>query len=463
VGLAAFGVIAHVLLACRLAVPDALLPAVLFAGLVLPLRVAVPPTAPPAPRWLPPAVLVLLAAVLVAIVYGATATGSRHWDGAAAWDTSAKYLAANLSLEQPYFRDPEVFAHSRDYPLLQPLLLASATRWLGESGGRVLFPIVFVLLAGVVGSTLRQRGAGRTWAWIGTAATMLTPGLAGSHSGGIDSGYGDAFLLLATTTIAAGLLRRDPRWLAAGIVLAVLVKPEGIVYAAAATVVAFTTAERRLVYAAGGSWLGAACCGLSLQQGLQHPHAEPRALLLAAVALGVFGALAAADAVARRLVWSPRVRSFAVLAAAPVVLLALPSDAAHLGTSAMQSYFTDPMRPLQRLAELPAIAAGAVNYALLRGGCGAAYWLLLLGLPVALRAREQRPLLLFHACGFVIVLVPFLCGQLELQHHLRSSMPRLLLHWVGAAMLAGTLTVVASRERSAEPEPHRETTQAAER
>jgi hypothetical protein len=83
--------------------------------------------------------IVLAVAGLVAVVaHGALATESRHWDGVVAWDLKAKALAAEPTLEQPFFRDAAVYSHSRDYPLLQPLALALAERW--GLPGRLLFP-----------------------------------------------------------------------------------------------------------------------------------------------------------------------------------------------------------------------------------------------------------------------------------------------------------------------------------
>lgn len=452
--LATFGLFAHVWLARGGAVPAVALPALLLAALLVPWRTAPWPSAAPAPRALMPIAVLVLAAVFVAIAYGATATSSRHWDGAAAWDTNARFLADGLTLEQPYFRDEAVVGHSRDYPLLQPLLLAMATNCFGPSGGRALFPLVWLLLAGVLGSTLRRAGAGATYAWLGTAAAMLTPILVSPASGGIDSGYGDAFLALATTTMAAGLVRRDARWLAVGVSLAVLLKPEGLVYGAAATVVAFATAERRLLYAAAGGWLLAAACWLPLQRELLHPGSGSSSGWFVALALGTWIAIAAADALARRQAWSSRTRAWAAVALAPVALLALPLAAAQLGAGgAMQSYLVEPARLVSRLADLPAIVLGLAHYALLRGGFGAAFWLLLFGLPVARCRRAQAPLLGLLALGLAIVLVPFLLGHQELQHQLRSSLPRLLLHWLGAAMLFGTLAAATARESSASTEP----------
>ncbi len=458
-GIAMFAVAAHALLALSLAVPAHLLTGSLLLGLLVPWRIPAMPAAAPAPRWLASALGLVLVAALVAIAYGALATPSRHWDGAVAWDTTARFLVAAPTLEQPYFRDAAVFAHSRDYPLLQPLLVATLERLCGGAG-RLLFPGLFALLALLVGTTLRRATANASLAWLGTAATMLTPMLVNPTSGGIDSGYGEGFLLLCTTAIAAGFVQKDARLLLLGTLLAVLVKPEGIVYAGAATAVAFCTAERRLLCGAAAGWLLGAVAWLPLQRGLLQPEAGTSCGWFVVAAGGIGALLACADALARRAALGPRGRLAAAAVLLPVLLLALPLVASGVGASggAMQSYLAEPGRLLQRSARLPAIVVGVLHYALFRGGFGLAYWLPLVALFGAWSRRASFAALgLFVLAGLGIVVMPFLMGQeTDLQHQLRSSMPRLLLHWLGPTMLLGVTMLGQCRERSStEAQPHR--------
>lgn len=458
-GLALFAVVAHGCLLAGLAVSPWLLPMALLAGAIAARRppVASADDAPRALRWV---VVLMLLFVLAAVTYGALATPSRHWDGAVAWDTTARCLADQLSLEQPYFRDAAVFAHSRDYPLLQPLLMASLERLVGAPGGRLVFPAILALFALSVGVAAARATRHSALAWLLSLAAGTTPALVSPTNGGIDSGYGDALLLLCTTTMAAGLLVADWRWLASGALLAVMSKPEGLVYAGAAALVAFCMQERRLLMAAAGGWLLGAGLWLPLQRELQQPGmaidrwAVPGAVLTVAVAIVI------AEGVARWFGWRARGRIAAVVAVLAVLLLALPflpsaSSGAH---GAMAAYLGRLGTWPQQLPRLWESLLGTVRFGLLRGGFTLAFWLPLLGLPWLPRLSAQgRGLCAFLLLGVLIVQVPFVLSPVaDLQQPLRSSMPRLLLHWLGAALLLGGVLLAAGSRRSAEAEAHGE-------
>lgn len=450
-GMVVFALVAHALLLLHVRVPAMMLPASMVIGGLLAWRTHLqpPPDAVPAPRWLPWVVLSLLAIAAAAISYGALATPSRHWDAAAAWDTKTFYLTLDPTLQQPFFADLTVFSPARDYPLLQPLLLAAGNSLLGGNGGRLLFPVLYVLLALLTITTLRRATGNPTIAWLGTGALLLTPMLISPTSGGIDSGYADAFLLLCTTTMAAGLVLRDGRLLACGAALAVLVKPEGIVHAATAIAVTLCFGERTLQRSAAAGLTLAAMLWLPLQHQLTNGGVAP--LWPYALALMVaWGTLEIADAVARRWSFARRSRLVAAAVLLPTTIVTLSLLGTWLGgaSGTMHAYLHDLGQPLQQLERLPSILLAAGHYGLLRGGFGIAFWLPAVGVLVAWRRQSLSPLVpltLFLLAGLAVAQAPFLLSpEADLDHHLRSSMPRLLLHWLGPAVLLGCVAMARS-------------------
>ena len=440
-GLAVFALAACVAFTCHAAVAAWWLPAAIAFG-VLAVGPAAPwPSATPAHRGLVAAVVVALAAALVAVAYGALATPSRHWDGAVAWDTAAHFLAAGLSLEHPYFRDPAVLAYTRDYPPLQPLLVATLVHGGGPTAGRVVFPLLYALLGLLVFVRVRRAGGDGNLPWLAAAGVLLVPTLTSPGGGGVDSGYGDALLLLATTAITAGLWQRHVVLLAGGAVLAVLAKPEGLVYAGAATAVAFVVGDRRCAVAAAAGWLGAAARWLPLQRELVTPGLVANGLADAAVAILGIAAVAGAATVATRRAWRWRARLVLLAAAGGLVAVAFVCVAPGLPAGgALHAFVDSPGRLLTRLDRVPALALGLCNHALLRGGCGLAFWSLVVAAPLLWRRRADLAApAAFVLAGLCIVPLPFLLGpEPDLQHHLRSSLGRLLLHWTGPALLVAT-------------------------
>ena len=232
----------------------------------------------------------ILGCVLVAVVYGSVATPSRHWDGVVAWDPKAAVLALDLTLDQSYFTQPAVFCHSRDYPLLQPLLIASIDRLLGDGLGRLIFPFAFVVMIAAVGCGLRRHGVLPARAWLVATALAVTPMLVNPSSGSIDSGYADGFLAMALAGLGSGMLMRLPGLAAAAIIVAVSVKPEGIVYSSFAVLVCLALGERRMFRTALCALAAAAMLWLPLQHRLIHTG-EPAPL--AAIWIGIAAAAGA--------------------------------------------------------------------------------------------------------------------------------------------------------------------------
>lgn len=386
----------------------------------------------------------LLAIVFGALVYGALATPSRHWDGAVAHDAKIYWLSQAMTLQQPFFADPAVFHHSPDYPLLLSLLVAGGERWLGgvfgAGSGRIWLPLVHALLLVVLSMALRRAPGGPRRALGIVLACAVVPALIGVSGGGVDSGYCDPWLLLATTTLAAGLASRSPWELALGVVLAVASKPEGPVYAALAMVVAFVMGRRRELLVIAIALAAAMVAWLPTQRQLLHlPPASTAVIWLPPL---VMAALVAVAFVADRLVrgsakplrWRAALVATAMLAAMvslPLLRTIVPP------TSAVGVYLHRGCELAEGLANLPTFARAWLDYALLRGSFGGTFVLLLVVVPW----RRHRPAAgggtgLFVGLGLLITALPFvLSHEADPEHHLRSSLPRLLSHWVGPAWL----------------------------
>jgi hypothetical protein len=437
--LIAFAVVggsALTVLAAHGTVPDWLLPAGVAIAVVVAMRrcIAWPPVSPGRPvEWL--LALAIVLACASSIGYGALATQSRHWDGACVWDVKAYWLTQTPSLQQPFFCDGAVYSHSRDYPLLQPLLIALGERLLG--GGRVLFPLLFLLQTGLVGvAALRAGRRGRT-ACLVAVACAVTPWTVGTNAGSFDSGYGDAFLGCCVTAVAAGLLLVDRTLLLLGTFLLMLVKPEGLPYGGVLVLLLWLRGETALLRAAAVGWFASAMLWLPLQHDL---HVAGQSAVWWPVAGGVLALallLLGSDALLHRR--GARLRTRAILAAvvAPLCVLAPPLLMQGFGdaTASMGSFLQVPGRALARLSWLPAVVGGSAQFGLLRGGFGLTFLLPIVALLVA-RWRDGA-LPAPRVCWFVLLaapllLVPFLLSPIDdLAHHLRSRLPRLFVHWVG--------------------------------
>jgi hypothetical protein len=386
----------------------------------------------------------LLAVVFGALVYGALATPSRHWDGAVAHDAKIYWLSQAMTLQQPFFADPAVFHHSPDYPLLLSLLVAGSERWLGGAfgtgSGRIWLPLVHALMLVVLASALRRAPGGPRRALGVVLACAVVPALIGVSGGGVDSGYCDPWLLLATTTLAAGLASRSPWELALGVVLAVASKPEGPVYAALAMVVAFVLGRPRELLVIAIALAAAMVVWLPTQRQLLYlPPDSMAAIWLPPVGMASLVVVAVvADRLVRGTSRPRRWRAGLVATAMVAAILSLPLLRAIVPpTSAVGVYLHRGHEPAQGLAYLPAFALAWLDYALLRWGFGGTFMLLLVMVPW----RRRRPAAgggtgLFVGLGLVTTALPFvLSHEADPEHHLRSSLPRLLSHWVGPAWL----------------------------
>jgi hypothetical protein len=439
VGLALFAWLAHVQLAVGGTVSSLLLPVCGVAGIGIaagwsPQRAAA--TAARAPRWLSAITILLVAAITGVLAWGALATGDRDWDGIVAWGLKANALAAQATLAQPLFADPEVYHHSPDYPLLQPLAVASI--------GRAWFPLVYALLTALVGFAVRRRTGDGALACAIALAVALTPDLIGTGGGSVDSGYADAAHALALAAAAAALLLDDALLLGAAALLLPFVKPEGTVHALALAAAALACARPRLGVAAVLGAAAALALWLPLQLRLAHaPPAGP------AVPLGV--AAAAILAVGTRLwlrgrAFAKHTRWLAVGAAAAtgVVLLVCAQPLFAASHTVLFAHYLGALdRAAAKLAATPAIVLGLLAAAFTPRRGGALFALLVLLAAARLR-RGARPadsgappgLVAFLLLLLLAVLGAFyLSPETDVDHHLRSSAPRLLLQLCGAGWL----------------------------
>lgn len=441
-------------------VPDWWLPAALAAGLAAAARLPAPHAAP-APRWLSAGAWLTIGCAAAAVAYGAVATPSRHWDGAASFDAKVSWLARTPTLQQPFFAAEGVFHHSPDYPLLQSLLVAAAERLL-PGWGRLILPLLYLLLACVVHAALQRRRVRARLRVAVVLAVALTPALLAPGGGAVDSGYHELLLLLATTTMAAGFLTDQARFVALGALLAIVGKPEGLPYALLALAVAFARGEPRLWWPTFAAIAVALVTWEPVRQLLLHRTAAgggaPALWSLRIVPVAAV-TLFAIDRLLCGLRLSHRGRWLVVLAAPLTLLLALPWLAPLFAgdQGALSLYLRHGDRVYAGFANLPAYAAALLDYGVLRLRIGAALVLPCACVAVALRqgvALAARDLRAFVLLGLATSALPFvLSPESDLQHHLRSSLPRLLLHWVGPAWLLTAAWLDALLEAPVDCEP----------
>lgn len=389
-------------------------------------------------------VLAFAAAILVLAVaivgHGAIATPSRHWDGAASFDAKVFWLARATTLQQPFFADPAVFHHSPDYPLLLPLLVAATDRLAGAGAGRLWLPAFYVLWIGVLATTLRRLPGGPRRTFLVVVGAALTPALLGPGGGAVDSGYADATLLLATTTIAAGLLLSSPWEVALGVLLAIAAKPEGSIYAGVAAAAAFVAGRRRELVAAVGAGAVALAVWLPTQRLLLHRGGGDDGVsvaILVATSAGLLAMAAGVDAWLGRTMHPARWRGVACAVGAIAIAATLPWWRTLVPLGSGIGIYVHGGAWQRGFANVPAFLLACVDQALLRGHFGATFVAL-----VSVAVWGRRAAVsgggggVFVAVGLAATALPFLLSpEPDLQHHLRSSLPRLLLHWLGPAWL----------------------------
>ena len=438
-------------LAAGATVPDWLLPACAVAA--LPLSRWVLAAAPLTRRqgWTLALVGTTLLATFAVLAFGADQTPSRHWDGAVAWDVKSALLTADLTLDQAVFREPAILHHSRDYPLAQPLLVAMLDRWTGS--GRLVLPLMWAVACLSLFVGARRRGVSPGLAAVTAAAFGLTPALVSTHSGGVDSGYADFTLAAWATVAAAGCVGRDRRWITLGVAMMAWSKPEGLPYGGALVVAAWFCSDRSVLFAASLGLAAGAAVLLPLQHQLIWADRAP--LPSAAYALAIAPSLlaVASDLLLNRF-RSARQRLVIGLLLGAALFACLPLVAEWSGNEqgSLARYLREADRLWERHARLPAFAGALLDHGVLRGRFALTGVAVLALFCVGRRARSGS-----DALGVWLVwLLPiwfatFAISDIELERHLRSRVPRLLIHATGIAwaFVAASLPLRGAHEKTA--------------
>jgi len=441
-------------------IPDWWLPVAFGFGITIATRVRIADESP-SPRWARAAAWLVICGAFVMLWHGALSTPSRHWDGAASFDAKVFWLENSPTLQQPFFATEGVFHHSPDYPLLLPMLVAMVER-LAPEFGRVVLPFVYMLLIGVVSTALQRRRIAPLLRVAITAAVAVTPSLLTPGGGAVDSGYGECILLLATTTTAAGLLNRHSLWFALGITLMLAAKPEGQAYALLALAVAYARSERSLLMIGTVALTVTAFVWEPVRAALL--HREPSFYMTLPVVIAAFATLHLGVVKLAPRLDTGRNR-WLLLAAVPFLgLLAVqwlgPMFAEGNGTMAV--YMRQADGAFAGLANLPAYFAGVFEFGISRLRLGTTLLIPFAALAVAKHCGiklHDRSVLIFALLGVTATAVPFvLSPEPDLEHHIRSSLPRLLLHWVGPIWLLSAswlheLLVAADRCEAARTVP----------
>ncbi|HEX6810079.1 MAG TPA: hypothetical protein VF384_00525 [Planctomycetota bacterium] len=434
-GYASLGVAGTCWLLGHGAVPDWLLPVAAAIGLAVAALHRPPPPLPSATRtWQVLAVVLVVAGLAAILAWGALATPSRYWDGAVAWDLKAVALAADPTLEQPFFRDAAVYSHSRDYPLLQPLALALAARH--GLPGRLLFPAAYVAIVIAVAAASRRAGASSGRALLFGLACAVTPMFTAPTSGGFDSGYADGLLAASLAATALGITSRAAILVATGTLVMVMQKPEGLPYAAMLAAALFLRGDTAMLRAT--TLAGAAGGGLllALQHDLHtfgHPTRIATTLLAACASAAIVLGL---DLALHRLGATWRTRTVVLLAAAPLAVAVLVLSSGGEGIAG--THLANLARACDQLDRLPSVVYSMLDCAWFRGRYGLTF-VAPLAIAYALRGRRDTAapaLLCWILMAVPLWCAPFLLAPIEpIEHHLRSTMPRLLLHWCGVVWI----------------------------
>ncbi|MFQ5504800.1 MAG: hypothetical protein ACE5F1_08400 [Planctomycetota bacterium] len=384
--------------------------------------------------------LAVFAAAFVPIAYGSVATADRSWDGFISWSLRAKHLAPPTDLALPFHADHAVFAHSRDYPLLQPLVLGSFQRLLGGGEGRLLFPLLFVANALLVGAAALRKGMRPDHALLIALAFALTPMWFSTGAGGVDSGYATLLVAYVLSICAAGLLLENPFLLLIGAFLLPLSKPEATVYGVVLCTTTLFTSKRREHFA---TTLGLACAlilWLPLRGSIRGTSSGSMSLvswILGAsfLLIGLKEWLLLCAFPTRKLLGIALGLGILMVASLLLAKTRLASSQDLVMGIFLSRIDTVP----ERLLELPTLLLGY-----LEGFTYLRKYGLVFVIAIALVALPQRtsgrppsiPVALFLALGIATVCSAMLLSpEQDLEHEFRSRFDRLLLHWTGVAWL----------------------------
>ena len=446
-GLALYAVASHALLLLGMPLPRALFPGVVAASVVLAWMLRGPEVVAPRdsarnwPRLVAPFAVVTLGFGFCVLVYGSVATGDRSWDGLVSWSLRAAYLAPPADLTVPFFADPGVYSHSREYPLLQPLCLGACQSLVGVLPGRLFFPGLYLAFLLLVANTVRARGLSRGWTWLIVASFGLTPMWFSRGGGSVDSGYAELFLAYFLAVAAAGVLLERPLFLACAAFCLPLVKPEGLPYGVLLCLVTLAGAPgRRLHSAATLSLAGAMLLWLPLQARIV--GATPGLGTVLGPLIGVAVLLACKEFlirvnVERRALWW---WGLAAGVLCVVLAIALRAELAVSHTPVLRDFATNLDDIGGRIRSLPRLLGGFLEGLVVVRKFGLIFILLIFLMLAKPAGRAPSTALASFWIGGVALacLAVFLSPGTDLDHEFRSRFDRLLLHWVGVGwLLAG--------------------------
>ncbi len=444
-GFAVYAAASHVALLAGWALPVILLPVAFLLGCAL--AMCVSPTMPPWTResdarvWkaVPWLVAVFLLLLVGTVTYGAVATSDREWDGLVSWGLRAHFLAPPADLSHPFFSDPEVYAHSVAYPLLQPLCLGGCQAVLGELPGRLFFPGLFVAFLALVAGVARHRGLPRGQAWVMVLAFGATPMWYSDGSGAVDSGYAELLLGYFLAVAAAGLVTRRAVLVATAAFCLPLIKPEGLPYVLLLGLVTALGSDGRRLH-------GAATVGLVLATGLWLPLqarllGQSPGLMSWALPLGIGLGLVGLREV--RLRAALRVRTWLLIGGGVAVLAAvifvLRGDDGSVKSPLLGEFQSALVELPGRFADLPTVLAGYLQGFLFVRKFGLLFPMLLLLLCFRrswTAVAPDRQAAAFFLGGIVLAcLAIFLGASTDWDHLFKSRFDRLLLQWVGVGWL----------------------------
>ncbi|MCB9882762.1 MAG: hypothetical protein H6832_11600 [Planctomycetes bacterium] len=394
--------------------------------------------------------LALAVIVLVPIGIALITTGPREWDGRVAWELRAVRLSTG-GYFQPFFTEIGVYSPAREYPLLQPLVLADLSRIVGLETARFVFPALFVVLVVGIFGTL-ERGLGRPVAILMAASFFVLPGFIGTGAGNIDSGYGELIVALFLCGVGSALAgapgsSRTTRWQTALFCVSVaglpMLKPEGTAYAWLALIAGIHALPKHGVVL-GSVFTGISCGLVAAVRAHAIPMQAERIVLVACAPLVVILMRAALDSVpaARRALRTVIVAGTVGLLIAATLMLVTVSGSMD---AVVDGGFA---RVASRLRDLPRMLLGSVavafdvrKFALLWG---------LTALALASRSRTadgQRALGAFVVLGLVAAFASlFLVPENDLDHELVSRFDRLLLQWTAPAWVFVGLRLFTTEE-----------------
>jgi len=437
--LAVHGLLGHILFLIGQPMPAwvLVLAAMTAAGVVS----RMPAIAESAPTPSPSRPILIASAVVIVGLFSWSAwtsyiTPDRSWDGLVSWSLRVEALGSPADLTRPFFSQPEVFAHSRSYPLLQPLVLSSLGDLLGAQSARLFFPCLYLLLFLILVGTCRRLGV--TWGWTMLLSLGLawTPGYMDVGAAAIDSGYGDLFLAYAVALGAVGLLFEDAPLLFLACLLLPWIKPEGMIYAAIlGGILALGDRRRSVAWAAMGLGLSLALW-IPLRARLTFSSETWLFLIGPGMTLLLFAShrLFQLHRSARSRMWilGSLVILCVALGAAGSPWLAQSSD------PLLRDFVSNLVDLVDRLASLPAMLLG-FGAALLAIKTVGLVFLILVPAVLLLRGREtvggrQVRYFLFLSLIFLFVAI-LLSPERDLEHELKSRLARLILHIVPATWI----------------------------